>query len=131
MNIPTPNSDAVLGFINEISDPGRRSDSLRLLEMMREVSGEEPALWGSIVGFGVHHYKYATGREGDTVKIGFSPRKGALTLYGVIFYEKNTELLESLGKHEAGKGCLYIKRLEDVDTDVLRRMLKAACESYE
>lgn len=101
------------------------------MEVVGETTGEQPALWGGIVGFGIRHYKYATGREGDTMKIGVSPRKQALTLYGLMLQEGNAELLSELGPHEVGKGCLYIKRLDRIDLNVLRRMIKAAYELYE
>ncbi len=90
----------------------------------------EPAvMWGpSIIGFGSTHYRYASGHEGDTMKIGLSARKEHLVLYGVICYDLNTELLSQLGKHKQGKGCLYIKKLADVKLDVLEQMIKIAYE---
>lgn len=98
---------------------------MALLSFMTEVTGEEPVLWsGSIVGFGQYHYKYASGREGDWFKVGFSPRKANLTLYflsGFVGYE---DLLSRLGPNKTAKSCLYIKRLDDVDRDVLGEMIK-------
>ncbi len=131
MIIPILSAKDVAEFIAEVADPIRRGDCERLMEVVGETTGEQPALWGGIVGFGIRHYKYATGREGDTMKIGVSPRKQALTLYGLMLQEGNAELLSELGPHEVGKGCLYIKRLDRIDLNVLRRMIKAAYESYE
>ena len=92
---------------------------------MRRVTGDEPAMWGpSIVGFGSYHYKYASGREGDWMKVGFSPRKQQLTLYIMSGFSRFDELMGRLGKHSTGKSCLYIKRLEDVDLGVLEELVR-------
>ncbi len=97
---------------------------------MSEVTGESPQMWGSsIIGFGVHHYIYETGREGDTVKVGFAPRKQALVLYGLKFYEVNIELLKNLGPHTSGKGCLYIKDLDAIDLPILKELILTAYAS--
>jgi hypothetical protein len=116
-------------FLNRIDDEQQRSDSYRILEMMRRATGDEPKMWGpSIVGFGTMSYKSpATGREVDWMKIGFSPRKGNLSLYVLHHPADQTKNLETLGKHKAGKGCLYIKRLSDVDEKVLEKVIKSAC----
>ena len=107
-------------FIASVAHPQRLADSLHLVELMRSSTGVEPVLWGSrIIGYGPHHYHYETGREGDTVAVGFAPRAQALVLYGL-----HDEDAKSLGKHGTGKGCLYVKRLSDVDLDVLERMIK-------
>lgn len=131
MNAKTiPNDNSVTAFIESVPDAQKRADSYELVRIMSEVSGEPPKLWGaSIIGFGTWHYKYASGHEGDTAKIGFSPRKAAITLYGVIFYDHNTELLPRLGPHKLGKGCLYIKRLSDVDMTTLRQMIETSYAS--
>jgi hypothetical protein len=94
------------------------------MKLMKNATGEKPRMWGpAIIGFGTLHYKYASGREGDTVLVGFSPRKVATVLYGVIGTKGAGGLLSKLGKHTTGKGCLYIKRLFDVDTGVLRELI--------
>lgn len=121
-----PTGDNVNKFLGSVTDEQRRKDSQQLLELMRQITGVEPVMWGaSIVGFGTQHYKSAaTGREGDWMAIGFSPRKQALTIYGLIYYDKNREMAAKLGPHTAGKGCLYIKKLEDINLDVLKQMIK-------
>jgi hypothetical protein len=120
-----PTDGSVQAFLESIEDEERRRDCLALLQLMREVTGHEPKLWGgSIVGFGSYHYKYASGREGDTFLAGFSPRKQNLTLYLTGYLEHYESLLGRLGKHKTGKGCLYIKKLDDVDLPTLREMIK-------
>lgn len=119
------NSKDVLEFIMKVEHNKRREDSLKILDVFHEVTGEEPKMWGeSIVGYGMYHYKYASGQEGDWMRTGFSPRKQALTLYlmnGISSYE---ELLSKLGKYKTGKGCLYINKLEDVDLEVVKKLIK-------
>ena len=118
------NAASVEEFLQAVPEEGQRADAFRVLEILREVTGEEPAMWGtSIVGFGQAHYKYASGREGDWFLAGFSPRKGNLTLYFTSQFEKFAPYLERLGKHKTGVGCLYIKRLADVDEGVLRELV--------
>jgi hypothetical protein len=98
--------------------------------MMQRVTGEEPKMWGSsIVGFGDFHYRYETGREGDTFRVGFSPRKQNLTLYVMDYTPENDPLLAKLGKHSTGKACIYIKRLEDVDEKVLEKLVKRSYDT--
>ncbi len=110
-------------------DDGRRADAETMCAAMARVSGEPATMWGpSIVGFGVNHYKYESGREGSICKIGFSPRKAALTLYGMGI-ERNAGIVARLGKHSTGKGCLYIRKLSDVDTGVLDELIAAAWAS--
>jgi hypothetical protein len=122
-------NDSVEAFLNTIPDETKRRDSFKLTELMREVTHEEPKMWGSsIVGFGRRHYHYESGREGDTVVVGFSPRKAALTLYLTGGLEQRSDQLARLGKHTTGKGCLYIKKLEDVDLDVLKELIGLAAE---
>ena len=107
-------------------DDNRRADSAALVATMAKASGEPATMWGpSIIGFGVNHYKYESGREGSICKIGFSPRKAALTLYGMGI-ERNAAIVARLGKHSTGKGCLYIKKLADVDAAVLDELIAAA-----
>jgi Domain of unknown function (DU1801) len=121
----TPTAADVDAFLNAIEDPGKREDSHALCRMMAEETGEPPTMWGpSIVGFGSYHYRYASGREGDWMALGFSPRRQSLTLYLMDGFSGYGELLERLGKHSTGKSCLYVKRLSDVDTQVLREMVR-------
>ena len=112
-------------FLATVADPKRRADAEAVCGLMREVTGLEPAMWGaSIVGFGQYHYKYATGREADWPAVSLAPRKQALVLYLSDGYEQHAELLARLGPHTTGRACLYIKRLADVDQDVLRSLIK-------
>ncbi len=114
-------------LIETIEDERKRADAARLVHLMAEATGEKPVLWGpSIIGFGSFHYRYATGREGDTMRVGFAPRKTALTLYGLQGHARSEELLATLGKFTLGKGCVYIKRLDDVNEDVLRELVAHA-----
>lgn len=119
----------VAAFLNAVPDEHKRRDSFAIVEMMKEVTGEEPKMWGtSIVGFGSVHYKYASGREGDMAVAGFSPRKQNLTLYLMGGFENYEDLLAGLGKYKLGKACLYINKLDDVDRDTLREMVQKSVE---
>ncbi|WP_433223052.1 DUF1801 domain-containing protein [Dactylosporangium sp. CS-047395] len=122
----TTRTDAsVTEFLAGVADPRRRADAEAVCALMREVTGLEPAMWGpSIVGFGQYHYRYATGREADWPAVGLSPRKQALTLYLSDGYERYAEQLQRLGPHSTGRACLYIKRLADVDVEVLRELIR-------
>jgi hypothetical protein len=123
-NKTQPTKLSVTAFINAITDPARRADAKTLVKLMQEASGEKPQMWGpSIIGFGSYHYKYDSGREGDMPVVGFSPRKAATVLYGVA---GPRDLLPKLGKHTTGKGCLYIKKLADIDPQVLETMVVKA-----
>jgi hypothetical protein len=124
----TTRTDAsVPAFLDRIADPKRRADALELCDLMTEVTGEEPAMWGpSIVGYGSYRYRYGSGREGMWPAVGFSPRKQALTLYLSDGYEEFADLLARLGPHTTSRACLYLKRLSDVDTNVLREMVRDA-----
>jgi len=116
---------SVLDYIAAIPEPARRTDAETLLRIMAKATGEEPKLWGpSIIGFGTHHYRYETGREGDTLIVGFSPRKPATVLYGLRSAADVEAMLEKLGKHTSGKGCVYIKKLADVDQKVLADLIR-------
>jgi len=118
------NDGSVVDFLDGVVDEKKRSDSFVILDLMKRVSGVEPKMWGSsIVGFGKQHYKYASGREGDWFWIGFSPRKQDLTLYLTIGYDQHEDLLNALGKHRKGVGCLYIKKIADVDLAVLEELI--------
>jgi hypothetical protein len=115
-----------------VADEKRRGDAQKVCRLMREVTGEPGAMWGSsIVGFGNYHYKYASGREGNWMRIGLSPRKTALTLYLMSSYEFKDyqDLLPKLGPHSIGKGCLYIKSLDDVDLKVLKELITKSFQS--
>ena len=115
---------SVAAFIDGLTDPVRRSDAKALIKLMQNAAGEKPRMWGpSIVGFGSYHYKYESGREGDMPIIAFSPRKAATVLYGMTGLSEAAALLAKLGKHTTGKGCLYIKKLADVDQHVLEAMM--------
>lgn len=113
-------------FVASIEHDTRRTDGLTLLTMMSEETGEDPVMWGpSIVGFGSYHYVYESGREGDAPRVGFSPRKASLSLYGLTSAPESAALLDRLGKHKVGKSCLYVNKLADVDEDVLRELVRA------
>jgi len=117
-------------FLQGITDPKKREDCYRILEIMKRATKAEPKMWGtSIIGFGDYHYKYATGRENDWFITGFSPRKQNLTLYMMGGFD--IETLQKLGKHKTGKGCLYINKLEDVDTKVLNELLAKSVKSLQ
>ncbi len=114
---------SVTDFLNSLPDEKKRQDSFALLDLMKQISGQEPAMWGpSIIGFGDKHYKYASGREGDWFLVGFSPRKQNMSLY-MTGSTKNEELLGALGKHKTGGGCIYINKLSDVNLDVLKEII--------
>ena len=116
-------------FLEQIEDPKKRSDCVTIALMMERLTGSQPKMWGdSIVGFGDYHYKYASGREGDWFLAGFSPRKQNLTIYIMGYLEFYSELLEGLGKFKHGKGCLYIKKLEDIDMKVLETLISTSIE---
>ena len=119
------NAASVEGFLNTIKDKQKRDDSFSILEMFTKTTGEKPAMWGpSIIGFGNVHLKYPSGRELDWMKIGFSPRKQNLTLYVLCNSKEQKELLKKLGKHKTGQSCLYINKLSDVDTQVLKKIIE-------
>lgn len=127
---PPPADAAVTDFLSTVESPRRRADTQSVVELIRDVTGQPPSMWGSIVGFGSYHYKYATGREGDSMVVGVAPRKAALTLYGLVFYE-DEPLLERLGEHTRGKACVYIKSLDRVDRQVLAQLVRQAWERSE
>ena len=122
-------NSSVAAFIDAITDEGRRADAKALAKLMQKASGEKPKMWGpSIIGFGSHHYVYDSVREGDMPVIAFSPRKAATVLYGLSSSEA---LMAKLGKHTTGKGCVYIKKLADVDQKVLETMAAKAVARRE
>lgn len=126
VNKTQPTKVEPMDFIASVEHDVRRSDAYRLVDIMREETGEEPYMYGpSIIGFGTYHYKYESGREGDAPVSGFSPRKAQLVVYLIGDYEDvYPDLLARLGPYKVGKSCLYIKKLADVDEDVLRQMIR-------
>ncbi|MFN2442317.1 MAG: DUF1801 domain-containing protein [Thermoanaerobaculia bacterium] len=122
-----PSEADVAAFLAGIEDDGRRGDAAEILRLMKRITGEKPKMWGeSIVGFGSYHYRYESGREGEWFLTGFSPRKRELTLYIMAGFERWDELMERLGRFRTGKSCLYIRRLEDVDSEVLGELIEAS-----
>jgi hypothetical protein len=118
---------SVEDYLAAIDDEARRKDCVALADLMAKATKQPARMWGaSIVGFGSYHYKYASGREGDTCVVGFSSRKGEISVYGLNAGEGAADLLAKLGKHKAGKGCVYIKRLSDVDLKVLQKLVALA-----
>ncbi|MFB9713641.1 DUF1801 domain-containing protein [Arthrobacter methylotrophus] len=125
-NKTMPTDRSVEDFLAAVEHPVRRADGFALLDLMRGITGQEAVMWGpSIVGFGRHHYKYGSGREGDSPAVGFSPRKANLALYGLRSGPDAEYLLPKLGKHKTGAACLYVNKLEDVDVSVLADMVRA------
>jgi hypothetical protein len=126
-NKTKPTKDSVIAFLNQIQDKPLRNDCFALLEMMHKVSNSEPVMWGSaIIGFGTYHYVYESGREGDMVVIGFSPRKQNISIYLMGGLKNIEDELSKLGKYKTGKGCLYIKSLSDVNIEVLKKIFAKA-----
>src|SRR6476620_2621804 len=120
-NKTKPTKVSVASFINQLADQTKRSDAKALVQLMQEVTGEPPKMWGpSIIGFGTYHYKYDSGREGDMPLTGFSPRKPAIVIYILTGARGSETLFAKLGRHTIGKSCLYIKKLADVDQAVLK-----------
>jgi hypothetical protein len=123
------NNRSVDDFLNVIDNDQKRNDCFELLKIMTETTKEPPKMWGdSIVGFGSYHYKYDSGHEGDSCLTGFSPRKQNISVYIMKGFEKREELLQKLGKHKTGSACLYINKLGDVNTTVLKALIK---ESFD
>ncbi len=131
-NKTVANDSSVIDFLSTLDEEQQR-DSQVLATIMSDVSGEPPVMWGaSIIGFGVRRYTYASGRTGDWMRIGFSPRKGKLSLYITVTAEKYESDLEKVGKHKIGKGCIYINKLADIDQEALTAVIrKAYQDSFE
>ncbi len=128
----TKNDGDVGAFIDSVENKRRREDCKTVVAMMKEITGDQPVMWAaSIIGFGDYHYKYESGREGDWFKVGVSPRKQSLSLYIVPQLDAYEDLLSKLGKHKRGAGCLYINKLGDVDTGVLRDLIRESVKSLE
>jgi hypothetical protein len=128
-NKTQPTEQSVEAFLMTVENEKRRQDAFDMLHMMQEVTGSNPVMWGnSIIGFDQYHYKYDSGREGDFLIVGFSPRKTALTLYIMPGFERYDELMQKLGKYKTGKACLYVKKLEDVDREVLAELIRQSVQ---
>lgn len=124
-NKTVPSRLSVKAFVDSIEDLQKRKDCRALMKIMSRLTGNRAKMWGTnIVGYGSYHYRYASGREGDFFLMGFSPRKQALTVYVVAGFNKFPQLMKRLGKYKTGKSCLYLKRLSDVDVDVLEQLLE-------
>lgn len=122
-----PTGQAAAAYVEQLTTPRRVVDGRLLLELFNRVTGEEPVMWGpSMIGYGRMHYAYATGREGDTFRVGFSPRKAKLSLYGM---PHDAALRSRLGKHTTGASCLYVNKPEDIDLGVLEEMIRRAWDS--
>lgn len=125
-----PTKVKVIDFINSLSSEDQKADSRTLTKLMEKVTGKKAVMWGpSIIGFGEYHYKYASGHEGDAPLVAFSPRKDSLSVYLSQQYEAKDELLEKLGKHKMAKACLSIKKLADVDINILQQMINNSYRS--
>ncbi len=127
--VTTPNRASVAKYIAAVENDTRRKDANTLLALMKKVTGDKPVMWGpSIIGFGQYHYKYDSGREGDFMLVGFSPRKANTVLYVLGSLKDDDPLLGKLGKYKRGRACLYVNKLEDVDLKVLEKVIK---KSYD
>jgi hypothetical protein len=128
-NKTKPTKQSVTAFINGIDDKQKRADVKKVAAMMRKATGARATMWGPrIVGFGQYHYQYASGREGDFILTGFSPRKQALTVYIIPGFKPFDSLMKKLGKYKTGKSCLYLRRLSDIDEAVLERLISKSVE---
>ncbi|QCR31904.1 DUF1801 domain-containing protein [Lysinibacillus sp. SGAir0095] len=124
--------NSVVEFIESVENDKKKADAYQLLEIFEEVTGYDAKMWGpSIIGFGSYHYKYASGREGDAPLVGFSPRKAKISLYLVYESEERDKLLEGFGKYTKSKACIYINKLADIDTNVLKELIKHTVETYQ
>ncbi|QUW23076.1 DUF1801 domain-containing protein [Sporosarcina sp. Marseille-Q4063] len=126
------NNNSVIEFIERVESEKKKADAYQLLEIFEEVTGYDGKMWGpSIIGFGSYHYKYASGREGDAPLVAFSPRKAKVSLYLTYESEERDELLEGFGKHTKSKSCIYVNKLADIDTNVLKNLIKHTVEIYQ
>ncbi|RZJ55030.1 MAG: DUF1801 domain-containing protein [Flavobacterium sp.] len=129
-NKTTETQSSVTDFINAVEDTTKKNDSFELVKLIQEQSGFEPKMWGpAIVGFGSYHYKYDSGHEGDAPLVAFSPRKAAISFYSYLTTEDREELLSKLGKHKSSKACIYINKLTDIDTEILKKMISLSIEN--
>src|SRR6187551_340674 len=120
-NKTTETNISVTEFVNKVENEVKRDDSFKLIEIFKSISGFEPKMWGpTIIGFGSYHYKYESGHGGDAPLTGFSPRKDSLVFYLSSEFENRELLLSKLGKHKSSKGCVYVKKLSDIDIETLK-----------
>lgn len=128
-NKTTETEASVTDFLNSLAEKKKKDDCIIVKNLMEEITGESAKMWGtSIIGFGNYHYKYDSGREGDFLKIGFSPRMHNLSLYIMPGFERYEDYMSKLGRYKTGKSCLYIKKIEDIDIEVLKNLIK---DSYD
>ncbi len=128
-NKTKPTNVSVDEFLEAVENDRRRNDAVTVCELMQEVTGKEPVMWGpTMVGFGTYHYKYASGREGDWFLAGFAPRKANLVVYIMSGFKGHAALMDKLGKHKTGSSCLYINKLDDIDMDILRELVRRSVE---
>ena len=128
-NKTKPTNVSVDEFLAAVENDRRRNDAVTVCELMQEVTGEEPVMWGpTMVGFGTYHYKYASGREGDWFLVGFAPRKANLVVYIMSGFKGHAALMDKLGKHKTGSSCLHINKLDDIDMDILRELVHRSVE---
>jgi hypothetical protein len=128
-NKTVQNDSDVMTFIAQIKDEKKREDCIEIMSMMQNITAEKPSMWGSsIIGFGCYHYRYESGREGDCMRVGLSPRAQNISVYIIPGFSEFSEHLANLGKHKVGKSCLYIKRLSDIDPTVLRDIIQRSID---
>ncbi len=128
----TETTVSVKDFIKKIPEAERQKDALAIVDIMEKQSGFPAKMWGpAIIGFGSYHYVYDSGHEGDAPLVGFSPRKNEFALYLSSAFEKREELLKQLGKHKSAKACVYIKKIEDIKVDILKKMVAASVKYYK
>lgn len=132
-NLKTKLNDAsVVKFLSAVENEQQRKDSFEILGLMQDATGDQPKMWGdSIIGFGTYHFKYASGREGDWMRIGLSPRKGKISLYLMCEVEYQKEILDRIGKYKTGKSCFYINKMSDINKDVLKELIQSAINKME
>ncbi|NOC46155.1 DUF1801 domain-containing protein [Ruegeria sp. HKCCD7559] len=131
-NKTVPTDQSVENFLKTVQPARRAEDAHQLDKLFRATTGFKPVMWGpSIVGYGRYHYRYKTGREGDFLATGFSPRKSALVIYIMPGYADFADLMARLGKHKLSKSCLYVNKLADIDTGVLRELIRAGLDDLD
>jgi hypothetical protein len=131
-NKTTQTTSSVDSFLQSVADEAQRNDSLRLAVVMQEQTGFTAAMWGAnIIGFGTYHYKYASGREGDAPLVAFSPRANAISIYLATDFKDRAQLMEQLGKHKSGTACVYVKKLQDIDENILRKLITASVDHLQ
>lgn len=125
-------NENVLDFIKRVPHPKRKEDALKLLEIFNETTGMNPRMWGeTMIGYGKYHYRYASGHEGEAMMVGFSPRKAKISLYLAVYTKEGAKVLESLGKYTKGKSCVYINKIEDIDIEVLKKLIRLTVKDTE